>query len=166
MARFALCPAFVDHRLRNVVEEVDERLERSIGRTTVAQVLFALCLGVSSIPPPLIRRLAGRWDHRIDQHEQRDAHPLAHEGRDEAPQRLRDEHDAFRIPLADRPDDGRRVIRKAGPVIRRRQLHRDRLVAARPELRRHQMPVRCAPARAGHEDERVAPHHISRCRAR
>src|SRR5262245_59707076 len=99
---------------------------------------------MASIPRPLTGSLAGRWDHRIEQQQQCDSHLFANERRDEASQRLRDENDAFWIPITDRLDDGGSIFRKAGMVIRRRQFNRDNLMAVHLQLRRYQMPVPCA----------------------
>src|SRR4029453_16558937 len=79
LRRFSLCPGVVDHRLRHVVEKVDERVERSVGATTVAHVLSAFRVPMASICPPLTRSFAGLRDHRIDQHEHRHPYFFAHQ---------------------------------------------------------------------------------------
>jgi hypothetical protein len=68
LSRFALCPRVVYNRLWYVMEEVDERVERSVGTATVVHVLPAFRLAMASISPPLTRSLSGLWDHRIHQH--------------------------------------------------------------------------------------------------
>src|SRR5262249_4329339 len=60
--------------------------------------------------------------------------------------------------LVDRADDGSSVLRKAGPVIRSRQCDRDGLMPVLLQLRRDQVPVPCASARARNEDKREAPN--------
>src|SRR5262245_4198371 len=89
LARFALRPSVVNHRLRHVMEKVDERIKWSVGPAAVTQVLLALRLAMASTPPPLTWRLAGLRDHRIDQYQQCDFHLLAHQRHREACQRLR-----------------------------------------------------------------------------
>ena len=137
-----------NHWLWYIMEKVDEWIERSVGPTTVAHVLLAFRLTMASISPPLTRRLAGLRDHRIHQRQHCDWRLFAHERQRESGQRLSDENHAFWIPIADRADDGSSVLRKTGPVIRRRQFYRDSLMTALLQLRRDQVPVPCAPAGA------------------
>src|SRR5262245_1638564 len=135
------------------MEEVDQWIERSVGPTTVAYVLLAFRFTMASISPPLTRSFAGLRDHRIHQHTNCDPHLFAHERQREGRQRLRDEDHASGIPSADRADHGGSVLRKTGPGIRRRQFDRDSLMTALLQLRRDQVPVPCASARAGNEYE-------------
>src|SRR5262249_10501366 len=69
---FALRESLVNHRLWYVMEKVVKRIERSVGRATVAYILLALRLGMASVSPPLTRSFARLRDHRIDQHQRCD----------------------------------------------------------------------------------------------
>src|SRR5262245_354042 len=62
LTRLALRPGFVNHRLRYVMEKVDERIERSVGRATVVHVLLSLRFIMTSISPPFTGSLSGFWD--------------------------------------------------------------------------------------------------------
>src|SRR5215510_3046622 len=142
------------------MEKVDERIERSVGPATVAHILLALRLSMASTSPPLTWSLAGLRDHRIDQHQHCDLDLFARERQREAGQRLRNEDHAFWISIADCADDGSSVLRKTGPVIRRRQFDRDSLMTALVQLRRNQVPVPCASARARNQDKRETLHCV------
>src|SRR6478609_7191579 len=52
LLRRPLRPRLFHDGLRHVVEEVDHRVERGVGRTAVAHVLPALRLRVAGISPP------------------------------------------------------------------------------------------------------------------
>jgi hypothetical protein len=66
---------------------------------------------------------------------------------------LRNQDYVLRISLADRMDDGGRVLRKTRAIIRRGQFHRDSLMSVALQLRRDEMPVPCAATRARNQDE-------------
>src|SRR5262245_5243896 len=142
LARLSLCEGLVDHRLRNVVKEIDERIEWSALHGVMARVR-----------PPFAGRLAGLGNHRVDQHQHGERYLPADEGCDEARQRLRDEDHASRLAPADRTDDGRRVLGQASGVIRGRKRDRHGLVAALFELWRNPVPVPRAAVRARYENE-------------
>src|SRR5215471_6548148 len=156
LARFALRPGLVNHRLWHVVEKVYERIERSVSSATIAHILLALRLSMASIPPPLTGSFAGLRDHRIDQHQHCDLDLLAHERQRKAGQRLRNQDHAFWISIADRADDRSSVLWKTRAVIRRWQIDWDRLMIALLQLRCNQVPVPCASARARNKDKREA----------
>src|SRR5215831_8502629 len=140
----ALGEGRIDDRLRHIVKELDQRIER-----TIARVRF----GVAGVPPPLARGFSGSRDHRIEEHKETNRNLLADERRDETGERLRDEYQAARIPCADRADHGRRVLGQPCLVVGGRERDRDGVVSALLELADEEVPVPGAAARAGHQDE-------------
>src|SRR5262245_23764560 len=147
LAWLALGKGRIDERLRHIVKELDQRIERTIAR---------LRLGVAGMLPPLARGFAGCRDHRIEKNEETNPHLLAHERCHETGERLRYDHQAARIPCADRADHGCGGFGQSCPVVGRRERYRGGGVSALLELTDEEVPVPGAAARAGHQDE-VAP---------
>lgn len=71
---------------------------------------------------------------------------------------MRNEHDASRLSLADRADNGVHILWQASRIVGRRKSHGDGLVTALLEPQRRQMPIPCAATRAGDQDKADARH--------
>ena len=103
----------------------------------------------------LLRGFAGHRDHRCDKDDQSRADLLRDDRRDVPAERLRDHDDVG--PGPDGIDDDVRVLGQPRTVVLDREVGRDGLMAATPQVRLHQVPV---PADvAGAVDERECCRH-------
>ena len=51
------------------MKEIGLRVEACIGIAPLTQIINPHGLGLTGIAPPFARRLSGRWDHGVQQHE-------------------------------------------------------------------------------------------------
>ena len=156
LARLAAGERVGDDVLRHVVEERGAHVERRIGVAALAHVLRALGRLLPAARPPAAGRLAGRGDHRRDEHEARHVGPRARHRGAERRHRLRDEDDV--APVADRRHGRVGVLGQARGVVGGGQVDGDRLVAAIAQQRHDAVPVPRVAARAGQEHVRVGSH--------
>jgi hypothetical protein len=136
---------------RHVVEVQHPWIFRGLPRHTDLVQVGLLCRRLlAGNSPPLAAGLAGPRGHRVEQDQEVDGHPFAHQWRREADHRLGDQNQVGAI--ADRVDDRFGVLGPAGGIIRGGQRDGHGLVAEPLELGHEAMLVPGAAAGAGDQD--------------
>ena len=137
----------------HVVQEVGGQVELG-GIPASAGGRYASRLPAGVVPPGA-GCLAGQRDHRVGQNQQADRDPGAGHRRGETAHRLRHQHDI--MAAADCLGHRVGVFRQPGRLVGPRQVNRDRLMTADPQLRDDTMPVPGRAARPGNEYEYAHP---------
>jgi hypothetical protein len=148
----ALVPlTLLDDFARHIMKEVRSEIE-GLAVPALARSLNP-CGDRSGILPPFPCGLARNGNHCIDQDENGDVGPGAHQGRGEAPERLRREYDT--PTSADRFEDAVRIGGESRLLVVSGEINGEGIVPRAFQERHDPMPVPCDATGARNENERL-----------